>query len=68
MSAADENGWVDHDGGLRPVDSQTVVHVRLRDGRVLGATKAWKRIWKWTKREFADDIVAYREVKQEPSP
>jgi hypothetical protein len=59
-----EDGWIEWAGGKRPVDGETLVEVKLRDGTVYddtGEELAWSHD---RHREFADtDIIAYRVVE-----
>lgn len=58
-----EQGWRDHHGADRPVDPDTVVHVRFRSGGERGPYPARNWRWRgWTNpiRETAHDIIAWR--------
>lgn len=61
-------GWIEHDGGPMPVDGETIVRVRFRDGIEGGLVrgKVWKmRPDQWRHRNSPYDIIAYR---KEPTP
>lgn len=53
-------GWHPHNGGPMPVDGNTIVRVRLRDGHESGLVAA--RVWanQWRHRNSDYDIIAYR--------
>jgi hypothetical protein len=50
--------WIEHNGGECPVDAQTSVQVRFRDGRVCHVCKA--SAFRWWHVGIGGDIVAYR--------
>lgn len=39
------SGWMPHDGGERPENSDDRVRVRLRSGKVMRVARAGSRIW-----------------------
>lgn len=62
------NGWIEHDGKGMPVDGDTIVAIRCRDGvefmshpasDFLGDGNGSKGDW-WKKRFLDVDIVAYK--------
>lgn len=63
-----KDGWIEHDGKGMPVDGETLVNVRLRDGIEFddGQTLAsdWGLCWRHDP-EHRNDIIAYRIVKGE---
>ena len=58
---ADADGWIEWDGGECPVPEDTVVDVRLRNGKELLLQAA---LWcDWDHDDAATDIIAYRVVR-----
>lgn len=55
--------WIDHNGGECPVDEQTSVQVRFRDGIVCHACQSFA--FTWVHAGKASDIVAYRIADKE---
>lgn len=64
--------WVEHDGGEMPVDGETVVIVRFRDGRQEEIREQMRAVWwspiagsrdHWKSTGAGSDIVAYRIVE-----
>lgn len=62
------NGWVEHDGKGMPVDGDTIVAIRCRDGveamsypasDFLGDKHGFKGDW-WRNQGLGVDIVAYK--------
>lgn len=56
------DGWIEHQGGERPVISDQFVKIKFRDGSESAITYA--KAWDWSHRpsRAARDIVAYRLV------
>ncbi len=55
-----------HDGGPCPVDPETMVHVRYRNGKVSGPIKASARRWeRWRRPPFDTDwdVVAWEKAR-----
>lgn len=52
-------GWIEWDGGARPVDFDTHVDVKFRDGDISKDNCAGNWRWKHTSAQV-DDIIAYR--------
>lgn len=62
------NEWIEHDGGECPVDGETLVDVKLKDGAILLITKASDLRWKWVTEPYMNkynDIIAYRLSKEQ---
>ena len=62
--------WIEWKGGERPVPPDTMVEVRLRDGRELFPFRARGLTWVWMESPELgfSDIVAYRVVSEGPKP
>lgn len=59
-----EDGWIEHDGKGMPVDIDTVVQRKYRDG-LIGkpmSTRKAQNMSMWRHRGFGDDIIAYKVV------
>lgn len=54
--------WIEFEGGECPVDTETLVQVRLRSGDDDGMGEAG--LWRWDDSGSSGDIVAYRVVSQ----
>lgn len=66
MSDTQTSEWIEHDGKGMPVDGDTIVCIRMRDGDETPAswnTAAEEWIWTWGERDRTGDIIAYRVVK-----
>ncbi len=73
MTDTQTSEWIEHDGGPMPVDAETLVIVRFRDGREELERQASKAIFwgdgsdvdsNWSHEAPSEsDIVAYRVVK-----
>lgn len=57
----DSDGWIKWEGGKRPVDADTLVDCKLRDGYVEGCQKA--SFFDWSDIDSDSDIIAYRIVE-----
>lgn len=66
MSKSDKNGWIRHRGGKCPVDGDTVVDIRCRNGRVHEGEPAYQFIWKHS--NDIGDAMAYRIHKPAEQP
>lgn len=55
---ASADGWIRHRGGKCPVDGNTVVDIRCRNGRVHEGEPAYQFIWKHS--NDIGDAIAYR--------
>ena len=54
-------GWIRHRGGKCPVDPETIVEVRLRDGTCWVDSEAEAgSFWTWQHSDICADIMAYR--------
>lgn len=58
----DADGWIKWEGGKCPVDADTLVDCKLRDGYVERCQKA--SFFDWSDIDFDTDIIAYRIVKE----
>lgn len=62
--------WIDHDGSPRPVERETLIQARLRDGYTTGRMPAGaftQREWFWQFNEpFAGDVMGF--CVYEPAP
>ena len=56
-----EDGWIQWNGGERPLPEMQVVEAQLRDGTVIAPALAGSLIWQHD--DLWNDIMAYREVK-----
>lgn len=71
MGQQQESEWIEHDGGPCPVDPDTRVIAKFRDGKVDDIKPARAGFWSrgsydWWKHEGPDlchNIVAYRVVR-----
>jgi hypothetical protein len=59
------DGWIAWEGGKCPVDGDIVVECRLYNTGITNPKAA--KDFRWTRANFAGDIVAYRPVKPTPS-
>lgn len=59
--ASDADRWIKWEGGKRPVDADTLVDCKLRDGYVEGCQKA--SLFDWSDIDSDTDIIAYRIVE-----
>ena len=57
----DSDGWIKWEGGKRPVDADTLVDCKLRDGYVEGCQKA--SLFDWSDIYSDSYIIAYRIVE-----
>lgn len=66
--SADADGWIEWNGGYRPVQEGALVDVRHRDGCEFYSTKAGASVFakNWKHLDDDTDIVAYRVVKAKP--
>lgn len=56
--------WIEHDGKGMPVDAETKVIVRFRNGIEEDETDAWDAcLWEWENYGDGSDIVAYRVIE-----
>jgi hypothetical protein len=59
----DTSGWIDHDGGVCPVASDTTVNIRMRNGQELTQVPAGAFAWDWApsgdRTDPALDVVQY---------
>lgn len=60
----DSDGWIKWDGGECPVDLETVVYIKYRNG-FMSKTKAWNMSWKHFNIIDGSDVIAYRISKYE---
>lgn len=60
----DDDGWIKWEGGECPVDDDTDVKVRLRNGAVL-TNAAGEFYWRWAAPNGGGNIVAYRRIVSE---
>lgn len=56
-----DDGWIEWHGGECPVPKGTLVDLRLRGGAVCAATVSCG--WRWSRKGWDGDIVAYRVSK-----
>lgn len=56
--------WIEWKGGIKNVNSCTLVDIRFRDGEELLSTLAGVWNWRWTTGFSGSEIVAYRVVKE----
>lgn len=64
--AAPDDGWIKHDGGPCPVEPQTIVEVRERDGSV--TQPRWTASdFEWDHNGSGSDILFYRPAAPAPS-
>lgn len=70
MTKAGEDGWIAWGGGEMPVDGDTLVEIRLRNGEMAGSmfAKFWEgprgsNWWRHESADHANDIIAYRMVQ-----
>ena len=59
----DAEHWIEWRGGIKNVNSGTLVDIRFRDGDELLSTLAGEWNWCWTTGFSGSEIVAYRVVK-----
>lgn len=56
--------WIPHDGGPCPVDPETIIDAKLRNGSVYGPKRAKRQDWKHRIEAIAHlDTAAYRIVR-----
>jgi hypothetical protein len=69
MEGVDEmSGWIEWNGGWRPVDDDAIVDIQFRDGETLKSVRN-PNDFRWWHDGCPDcrDIIAYRVVKSEAS-
>lgn len=62
----DPGGWIPWHGGECPVEPETMVEARLRDGFKTQQRTAHKFRWRWEHTGESGDIIAYRVVQTAP--
>lgn len=61
VSETSDEGWIEWGGGQSPVEYDTPVSVRFRDGEISKCVHH-ARCYRWTHENQVDDVVAYRIV------
>ena len=61
----DSDGWIERDGGKCPVDGDTEIEIKLRNGQIL-FRDAQNCYWDYPQGCANGNIIAYRIIKQQP--
>lgn len=64
-AGADDDGWIEHSGGVIPVGPRAFVEVKFKSG-IIAADAAG--MWDWDHDDTGHDIVAYRAWISAPPP